>query len=75
MPLYQEDHCGVDGQLHLAETAAHQWFGYVEGHRSSNLLAAPREVGILHQRYGKLRSQALDCRATVNLLERMRGAL
>ncbi|MFJ9669140.1 helix-turn-helix domain-containing protein [Streptomyces sp. NPDC101219] len=75
MPLHQEDHCGVDGQLYMAETPGHQWFGYIEGHRSSSLIAAPGEVSVLHQRYGKLRSQALDCRATVNLLERMRGAL
>ncbi|MFI1568948.1 helix-turn-helix domain-containing protein [Streptomyces sp. NPDC020490] len=75
MPLHQEDHCGVDGQLYMAETPGHQWFGYTEGHRSSSLIADPREVSVLHQRYSKLRSQALDCRATVNLLERMRGAL
>lgn len=75
MPLQQEDHCGVDGQLYLAETPGHKWFGYTEGHRSSTLIADPGEVSVLHQRYGKLRSQALDCRATVNLLEQMRGAL
>ncbi|GAA2885296.1 helix-turn-helix transcriptional regulator [Streptomyces mexicanus] len=75
MPLRQEDHCGVDGQLYMAETPGHQWFGYTEGHRSSSLIADPSEVSVLHQRYGKLRSQALDCRATVNLLKRMRGAL
>ncbi|MGC5000411.1 MULTISPECIES: helix-turn-helix domain-containing protein [unclassified Streptomyces] len=75
MPLHQEDHCGVDGQMYLAETPGHQWFGYVEGHRSSTLIAQPGEVSVLHQRYGKLRSQALDCRATVMLLEQMRGAL
>jgi transcriptional regulator with XRE-family HTH domain len=74
MPLRQEDHCGVDGQLYLAETPGHQWFGYTEGHRSSSLITAPGEVSVLHQRYGKLRSQALDRRATVSLLERMRGA-
>ena len=33
------------------------------------------EQSVLLQRYGKLRSQALDCRATVKLLEQMRGAL
>ncbi|MFV2118555.1 helix-turn-helix domain-containing protein [Streptomyces sp. Act-28] len=75
MPLRQEDHCGVDGQLYMAEAPGHRWFGYVEGHRSSSLITDPGEVSVLHQRYGKLRSQALDCRATVNLLERMRGAL
>lgn len=75
MPTRQEDHTGVDGQMYLAESAGNQWFGYVEGHRSSALITAPGEVSILLQRYGKLRSQALDCRATVGLLEQMRGVL
>lgn len=75
MPLRQEDHTGIDGQLYLAESPHNQWFGYTEGHRSSALITAPSEVSILLQRYGKLRSQALDCRATVSLLKRMRGAL
>ncbi|MFJ4520623.1 helix-turn-helix domain-containing protein [Streptomyces sp. NPDC088810] len=75
MPLRQEGHCGADGQLYMAETPEHQWFGYTEGHRSSSLISDPGEVSVLHQRYGKLRSQALDCRATVELLEQMRGAL
>ncbi|MDN3263033.1 helix-turn-helix transcriptional regulator [Streptomyces sp. CSDS2] len=75
MPTVQEDHCGIDGQMYLAETPAHQWIGYTEGQRSSNLISAPKDVSVLLQRYGKLRSQALDCRATVKLLEQMRGAL
>ncbi|MER5221343.1 helix-turn-helix domain-containing protein [Streptomyces flaveus] len=75
MPSVQEEHCGIDGQVYLAETPAHQWIGYTEGQRSSNLIAAPKDVSVLLQRYGKLRSQALDCGATVKLLEQMRGAL
>ncbi|MGC0378166.1 helix-turn-helix domain-containing protein [Streptomyces sp. SAI-229] len=75
MPSVQEDHCGIDGHMYLAETPAHQWVGYTEGQRSSNLISAAKDVSVLLQRYGKLRSQALDCRATVKLLEQMRGAL
>jgi transcriptional regulator with XRE-family HTH domain len=75
MPTVQEDHCGIDGQVYLAETPDHQWLGYTEGQRSSSLISDPNDVSVLLQRYGKLRSQALDCRATVKLLEQMRGAL
>ncbi|MFI0780615.1 helix-turn-helix domain-containing protein [Streptomyces sp. NPDC021212] len=75
MPLRQEDHSGVDGQMYLAETPDHQWVGYTEGQRSSTLITAPKDVSVLLQRYGKLRSQALDCGATVSLLKQMRGAL
>ncbi|WP_155054864.1 helix-turn-helix domain-containing protein [Streptomyces blattellae] len=75
MPLCQEDHCGIDGQMYLAESQDNQWLGYTEGQRSSSLISNPKDVSVLLQRYGKLRSQALDCRATVKLLEQMRGAL
>ncbi|XKK62610.1 helix-turn-helix domain-containing protein [Streptomyces sp. ARC32] len=75
MPLRQQDHAGFEGEMYLAESLGNQWFGYTEGHRSSALITAPGDVSVLLQRYGKLRSQALDCRATVSLLEQMRGAL
>lgn len=75
MPLRQEDHAGFEGEMYLAESPDNRWFGYTEGHRSSALITAPNDVSVLLQRYGKLRSQALDCRATVSLLEQMRGAL
>ncbi|MEU2223348.1 helix-turn-helix transcriptional regulator [Streptomyces sp. NPDC018347] len=75
MPLCQEDHTGVDGQMYLAETPGHQWVGYTEGQRSSSLITAPKDVSVLLQRYGRLRSQALDCGASSSLLKEMRGAL
>ncbi|WP_329460099.1 helix-turn-helix domain-containing protein [Streptomyces sp. NBC_01497] len=75
MPLLQEDHAGFEGEMYLAESPDNRWFGYTEGHRSSALITVPSDVSALLQRYGKLRSQALDCRATVSLLEQMRGAL
>ncbi|MGW4289454.1 helix-turn-helix domain-containing protein [Streptomyces sp. NPDC004673] len=75
MPTVREDHAGVDGPLYLAETPSCQWLGYTEGQRSSNLLSAPKDVSVLLQRYGKLRSQALDCPTTVKLLKQIRGAL
>ncbi|MFK4109828.1 helix-turn-helix domain-containing protein [Streptomyces sp. NPDC002176] len=75
MPRVQEDHAGIEGTMYLAETPANQWLAYTEGQRSNNLIPTPKDVSMLLQRYGKLRSQALDCRATVELLEQMRGAL
>ncbi|MFI9216097.1 helix-turn-helix domain-containing protein [Streptomyces werraensis] len=75
MRLRQEDHAGADGLMYLAETPDHQWTGYSEGQLSSNLITDPREVSILLQRYGKLRSQALSREASVSLLKQMRGAL
>ncbi|WP_345563620.1 helix-turn-helix transcriptional regulator [Streptomyces plumbiresistens] len=75
IPLRQEDHAGADGLMYLAESPENQWIGYSEGQLSSNLILSPKEVSILLQRYGKLRSQALSPEATVSLLEQMQGAL
>ncbi|MFD4727313.1 helix-turn-helix domain-containing protein [Streptomyces seoulensis] len=75
MPTVREDHCGIDGLMYLAETPTHQWLGYTEGQRSSQLITAPKDVSVMLQRYGKLRSQALDCRITKELLQEMRGAV
>jgi transcriptional regulator with XRE-family HTH domain len=75
MPLQQEEHSGLDGQMYLAETPAHQWLGYVEGHDCSSLITDPKVASSMLQRYGKMRSQALSHTATVSLLNQMRGAL
>ncbi|MFF7386813.1 Scr1 family TA system antitoxin-like transcriptional regulator [Streptomyces griseoluteus] len=75
MPRVQEDHAGIEGPMYLAETPANQWLGYTEGQRSNNLISTPKDVSMLLQRYAKLRSQALECRLTVELLQQMRGTL
>ncbi|MGA5650000.1 helix-turn-helix domain-containing protein [Streptomyces seoulensis] len=75
MPLQQVDHCGVDGQMYLAERDSHQWVGYIEGHDCSTLLTQPKLVSPMLQRYGKMRSQALSHLATADVLRDMQGAL
>ncbi|WP_405778402.1 helix-turn-helix domain-containing protein [Streptomyces sp. NBC_00859] len=75
VPLKQEDHAGAGGPMYLAETEDNQWLGYFEGHDSSALITDPKLVSAMLQRYGKMRSQALGCQATMSLLEQMRGAL
>ncbi|MFJ6846641.1 helix-turn-helix domain-containing protein [Streptomyces griseoluteus] len=75
MPLQQVDHCGVDGQMYLAERDSHQWVGYIEGHECSTLLTQPKLVSSMLQRYGKMRSQALSHLATADMLRDVQGAL
>ncbi|MGW5335747.1 helix-turn-helix domain-containing protein [Streptomyces bauhiniae] len=74
MPLQQVEHCGVDGQMYLAERDSHEWVGYIEGHDCSTLLTQPKLVSPMLQRYGKMRSQALSHLATVDVLRDMQGA-
>ncbi len=75
MPTDQPCHAGLDGPMRLLETPDHQWLGYAEGQQSGALVADPKEVSILQQRYAKLRSQAMTPADSVSLLGRMRGAL
>lgn len=75
MPLRQPRHAGHDGSMRLLEARDHRWLGYFEGQRGSALISKPDEVGIMVQRYGIMRSQALNPEDTVSLLEPMRGDL
>ncbi|MFC9059797.1 Scr1 family TA system antitoxin-like transcriptional regulator [Streptomyces sp. NPDC057074] len=75
MPLRQPTHAGLDGPVRLAETPEHKWYGYSEGQENGRLIADPKEISILQQRYAKLRSQALTPADSLSLLTRMRGAL
>jgi hypothetical protein len=75
MPLAQPKHAGLDGPMYLAETPGNRWFGYFEGQQGSALITDSQDISALLQRYGKMRSQALNQEATVSLLKEMRGAL
>lgn len=75
MPLRQPTHAGLDGPLQLLETPTNRWFAYSEGQKNGRLIADPKEISVLQQRYAKLRSQALTPEDSRGLLERMRGAL
>ncbi|WP_280888780.1 Scr1 family TA system antitoxin-like transcriptional regulator [Streptomyces sp. LBL] len=75
MPLQQPVHAGLDGPLQLAETPDNRWFGYSEGQENGRLITASKEISRLHQRYAKMRSQAMTPEDSLGLLKRMRGAL
>ncbi|WP_200305128.1 helix-turn-helix domain-containing protein [Streptomyces adelaidensis] len=75
VPLRQPVHAGLDGPLQLLETPENEWFGYSEGQKNGRLITDRKEISVLHQRYAKLRSQALTPADSLSLLKRMRGAL
>ena len=75
MPLRTPVHAGLDGPLRLLETPDSRWFAYSEGQQNGRLISDLKEISLLHQRYAKLRSQALAPGESRSLLERMRGAL
>ncbi|MEU6171302.1 helix-turn-helix transcriptional regulator [Streptantibioticus parmotrematis] len=75
MPLRKTVHAGLDGPMQLLETPNNRWFGYSEGQENGRLITDSKEISVLHQRYAKLRSQALTPEDSRGLLEQMRGAL
>ncbi|MFC9297942.1 helix-turn-helix domain-containing protein [Streptomyces sp. NPDC057010] len=75
MPLVSPEHAGLGGPFRLLETEEHEWAGYSEGQQSGRVLTDPKDLSLLHQRYAKLRIQALNPADTVGLLMRLRGSL
>ncbi|MER6155082.1 helix-turn-helix transcriptional regulator [Streptomyces sp. NPDC001868] len=75
MPLKRAQHASLSGPLQLVETPDGRRLAYAEGHMNGWLIADPKDVALLNQRYAKLRSQALTPEDSVSLLERLRGAL
>lgn len=75
VPLESVSHSCMDGPMRLLETQEGRRLAYCEGQESGRLVAGPKEVSVLHQRYDTLRSQALNPADSRALLERLRGAL
>ncbi|MCX5150078.1 helix-turn-helix domain-containing protein [Streptomyces sp. NBC_00320] len=75
VPLEAGLHACLDGPVRLLETQQGRRLAYSEGQENGRLIADPKEVSLLHQRYDTLRSQALTPHASRSLLERLRGEL
>ncbi|MGW3118646.1 helix-turn-helix domain-containing protein [Streptomyces sp. NPDC001107] len=75
MPTVRESHGGLAGPMQLLETPKNKWFAYCEGQRGGLLVSDAKEISILHQRYARMRSQALTAEDSRSLLQRMRGEL
>ncbi|MFD9337959.1 helix-turn-helix domain-containing protein [Streptomyces sp. NPDC060028] len=75
MPTISPEHAGLDGPFQLLETDEHEWLGYSEGQKTGRVISDPKAISDLHQRYAKLRIQALNPADSMGLLMRMRGSL
>ncbi|MFG3001722.1 helix-turn-helix domain-containing protein [Streptomyces sp. NPDC048340] len=75
MPLISPEHAGLDGPFQLLESEEHEWLGYTEGQQTGQVISDPKDVSLLHQRYAKLRIQALNPADSTGLLMRRRGSL
>ncbi|MFE6845967.1 helix-turn-helix domain-containing protein [Streptomyces sp. NPDC057686] len=75
MPTIQPFHAGTDGPFRLVETEDNEWLGYSEGQKTGLVISDAKAISVLHQRYAKLRIQALNPADSAGLLMRMRGSL
>jgi len=73
LPCGRRSHAGLSGPFVLLETADHDHLAYSETQRGSLLISEPNEVSILSQKYGMLRTQALNLEETRGLLDRLLG--
>lgn len=58
VPQEAEFHSCLDGSVQLLETPEGKRLAYSEGQQNGRLIADPKEVSLLQQRYDTLRSQA-----------------
>lgn len=75
MPTVSPVHAGTGGPFCLLETEENEWAGYSEGQKTGHVITDQKAVSDLHQRYAKLRFQALNPADSTGLLTRMRGSL
>ncbi|MFE5331198.1 Scr1 family TA system antitoxin-like transcriptional regulator [Embleya sp. NPDC056575] len=75
MPMECEEHAGMDGPMTILETRDGRTLGYVEGQGGSYWISDPDGVRSVIQRYGILRSQALDVRESLKRIEQIAGEL
>ncbi|MFE1782142.1 Scr1 family TA system antitoxin-like transcriptional regulator [Streptomyces sp. NPDC059506] len=75
MPTACETHAGFDGPLTLLETPESRRLAYVEGQAGSEFVTEGAKVGVLEQRYGIIRAQALTTEDSARLIECLAGEL
>ncbi|WP_327188594.1 helix-turn-helix transcriptional regulator [Streptomyces xinghaiensis] len=73
MPIDREEHAGLGGPFNLIDTARGQRIAYTEVQDDSRLYTEQAKVRELETRYGILRSQALDPRESLTLVENLLG--
>ncbi|MFI2348486.1 helix-turn-helix domain-containing protein [Streptomyces sp. NPDC019443] len=73
MPTDREEHPNVDGVFTLLTAKARQQVAYTEVQGYPRLITDTEEVRLITARYGILRSQALNARETLSLIEKMLG--
>ncbi|WP_371501453.1 helix-turn-helix transcriptional regulator [Kitasatospora sp. NBC_00374] len=75
MPTDRVEHAGMGGPFTLLTPRGRAQLGYVEVQHISRLITSPDEVRVLAAKYGSMRGQALTPWESLNLIEKLLGAL
>ncbi|MDQ0843387.1 hypothetical protein QFZ68_003067 [Streptomyces sp. V1I6] len=73
MPTNREEHPNVDGVFTLLTAETRQQVAYTEVQGYPRLITDAEQVRLITARYGILRSQALNARESLALIEKMLG--
>ncbi|MDX3387438.1 helix-turn-helix transcriptional regulator [Streptomyces niveiscabiei] len=73
LPLDRPGHAGLDGPFVLLETPDNDRLAYMDSQKGNQLIADLKDIAVLTQRYGMLRSQALSPDETRAELDQMLG--
>ncbi|MEV6792556.1 DUF5753 domain-containing protein [Streptomyces sp. NPDC051320] len=71
LPVGQGAHTGLNGPLVLIETDEHEHFAYEEGQSTGILHSASDKVGLLIQRHGMIRMQALGVEQSAQFIGKL----
>ncbi|MEU1008295.1 helix-turn-helix transcriptional regulator [Streptomyces sp. NPDC005890] len=75
MPMDRAEQPSMDGPFNLLMVRKGEQVAYVEIHTYPRLISDAEEVGVLAERYGLLRAQALRPSESLDLIEKLRGRL
>lgn len=75
MPMERAEQPSLDGPFNLLTVRKGEQVAYVEIHTYPRLITDAEEVGVLAERYGLLRAQALRPSESLDLIEKLRGRL
>lgn len=75
MPARYGTHAGLDGPFTLLENPERHLLAYAEGQAGGLLTDDRKRAGLLHQRYGMIRAQALTPEDSAKVIEQIAGEL
>ncbi|MFE5327016.1 helix-turn-helix domain-containing protein [Embleya sp. NPDC056575] len=75
MPTDIDEHSGLEGPMILIRTHKGRDLVYIEGQAGGSWVSDPEQAAVIAQRHGRIQTQALRAAESVELIEKIAGAL